>query len=118
VVENQPDGQTLLLAPSPRIDHTEGADRISEKVRAINLDDRLGFYREMALETEYLGLLKRYRPGTYALVQRNIALAQATAGRRTEAWKAYREAKSQLPAAHRLAVIFASLAGGGARWQS
>lgn len=94
-----------------RIYHTEGANRMTSKRRAINLDDRLGFYREMALETEYLELLKQYRPADYAAVQRNIALAMAMAGRRTEAWKAYREAKLRLPVAHRLAVMFALLSG-------
>lgn len=94
-----------------RIYHTEGSDRISQKVRAVNLDDRFGYYREMALETEYLALLRQYRPVGYALMQRNIALAMAAAGRRAEAWKAYREAKSRLAVAHRLAVLLAVLGG-------
>lgn len=94
-----------------RIYHTEGADRICRQRRTINLDDRLGYYREMALETEYLAQLRQYRPVDYAVVQRNIALAMGMAGRRAEGWKAYGEAKSRLAVPHRLAVLFALLGG-------
>ena len=94
-----------------RIFHTEGADRQTKLGLTVNLDDAIGYYIEMATEAEHLKLLKHYRPTEYSLVQRNIALAMATAGRCTEAWKAYREAKSHLPVPQRLAVIFALLGG-------
>ena len=94
-----------------RIYHTDGVDRLSRKVCSVNLDDRFGFYREMASETEHLGLMKQYRPVEYTAVQRNIALAMVMAGRSAEAWKAYRESKTHLAVTHRLAVIFALLGG-------
>ena len=94
-----------------RIYHTEGADRISRSARIVNLEDRLGYYRELALETEYLAQLRQFRPEEYVAVQRNIALVMAVSGRRVKAWKAYQEAKSCLPLAHRLTVVFAVLGG-------
>lgn len=94
-----------------RIYHTEGEDRISQKARTVNLHDRIGFYRELALETEYLALLKQYQPVVYSVVQRNMALVMAMAGRRGEAWRAYRAAKPNMSLAHRLAVMVALLGG-------
>jgi glycosyltransferase involved in cell wall biosynthesis len=94
-----------------RIYHTEGADRLCRLRRSVNLDDRFGYYFEMALETEYLGLLRQYRPSEYTLIQRNIALAFATAGQRTDAWCAYREARPRLTLAQRVAVLLAILGG-------
>ncbi len=96
-----------------RIYHTEGTDRLCRQRPTVNLEDRVGYYSEMALEAEYLGFLKQYRPGEYALVQRNIALAQAISGRRDAAWKAYSEAQPRLPLAQRIAV---RLAFQGGRW--
>ena len=94
-----------------RIYHTDGADRLSQKVKSVNLKDRLGLYCELALETEYLGLKKQYQPEGYALLQRNIALAMVMDSRRAEAWTAYREAKSKLPVAHRIVILLALLGG-------
>jgi len=105
------EAKRYYLHQALRIYHTEGVDRISHKRSTVNLEDRVGYYCEMALETDYLGLLRQYRPEKYAVVQRNIALAQAVVGRRSEAWKAYREAMPRLPMAHRLAVTFALLGG-------
>ena len=96
-----------------RIYHTEGIDRISSKTKKVNLGDRIGFYKELASETEYLALQKQYRQFEYAVSQRNIDLAMAMAilGRRAEAWKAYREAKKNLSGLYRFAVLFAVLFG-------
>ncbi len=91
--------------------HSDGSVRISQKVHCVNLNNRLGYYREMALEIEYLELMRLYRPTDYAVIQRNIALAMVMDSRRTEAWKAYRETKSCLHVTHRLAVLFALLGG-------
>ncbi len=94
-----------------RIYHTEGADRICRATHAVNMKDRIAFYNEMALETGYLQVLKQYRPAEYAAIQRNIALSMVMAGKNTEARKAYREAKRNLPVIHRIAVFFAVLGG-------
>jgi len=94
-----------------RIYHTDGEDRLCRVRRTINLEDRLGYYREMALESEYLEQLKEFRPLEYAVIQRNIALTMAMAGRSVEAWKAYREAQPNIGPAHRIAVMFALLGG-------
>ncbi|HEY3268707.1 MAG TPA: glycosyltransferase family 2 protein [Armatimonadota bacterium] len=94
-----------------RIYHTEGADRLCGKRRIVNLDDRLGYYIAMVQETEYLELLKQYRPADYATVQRNIALAMAMTGQRVEAQRAYSEAKPGLAGTQRLVVILALLGG-------
>jgi glycosyltransferase involved in cell wall biosynthesis len=93
-----------------RIYHTQGADRIS-KTSKYNLKDRIGYYHEMALETEYLALMKKYRPVDYASIQRNIALIMAIEGKRKASIDAYREAKKNLSLAHRLAVIVSIFGG-------
>jgi len=94
-----------------RVYHTEGVDRICQKARGVNIEERMGYYREMAKEVEYLALMKQYRQGDFAIIQRNIALAMSMAGHRGAAWQAYREAKAKLPATHSLAVQAAILGG-------
>jgi acetyltransferase-like isoleucine patch superfamily enzyme/glycosyltransferase involved in cell wall biosynthesis len=94
-----------------RIYHTEGVDRICHQASNVNLDDKINFYQEMALETEYLELLKKYRPLDYAALQRNIALIMALVGKRKESWLAYREAKTYLTFYQRFAVIVSLLGG-------
>ena len=94
-----------------RIYHTEGVDRISHKARKVNLDDRICYYNEMAFETEYLELLKKYRPLDYASIQRNISLIMALSGKRKEAWLAYLEGKNHIKFSHQIAVIIALIGG-------
>jgi glycosyltransferase involved in cell wall biosynthesis len=94
-----------------RIYHTEGSDRLCGARRKVNLKERIGYYLEMASETEYLAMLNRFRPADFATVQRNIALALAIEGRRAQAFQAYSEAKEHLALAQRLVVLFALLGG-------
>ncbi|MFA6101893.1 MAG: glycosyltransferase family 2 protein [Victivallaceae bacterium] len=94
-----------------RIYHTDGANRLCGRRRTVNLEDRIGYYREMALETEHLELLRQYHPADYTLVQRNIALSLAMLGQRTKAWNAYREARPRLSLPQRTAVLMALLGG-------
>lgn len=82
------EAKRYYLHQALRIYHTEGADRISQKTHTDNLDDRIGYYQQMALETEYLALLRQYRPGEETIILRNIALSMAISGKNTEAWKA------------------------------
>jgi len=94
-----------------RIYHTEGADRLCGHKRPVKMEDRLIYFRELALEIEYLELMKQYRPFDYARVQRSIALTMAVLGRKTEARRAYCEAKPHLPTIHRIAVAYALFTG-------
>jgi glycosyltransferase involved in cell wall biosynthesis len=44
--------------------HTEGEDRLS-KLKSIDIKQRYGFYTEVAKETEYLDLLRKWKPEIY-----------------------------------------------------
>jgi glycosyltransferase involved in cell wall biosynthesis len=94
-----------------RIYHTDGNDRICGQRRTVNVEDRLGYYREMADEADYIVQLKQFRPLEYAVIQRNITLTMAVVGRRKDAWKAYGEAKGNIGVAQRVALLLALLGG-------
>lgn len=94
-----------------RIYHTEGTDRICHRLHNVKLGDRIGFYLEMALEIEYLELLKQYSPVEYTTIKRNIALTMAIAGKNAEAREAYASVKRNLPLMHRVATLFAVIGG-------
>jgi glycosyltransferase involved in cell wall biosynthesis len=91
--------------------HTEGTDRITTGNSSLNVEDRICFYRELASETEYLSMMRLYQPGEYATIERNIAISLAVAGRRAEAWKAFREAAPRMAFVQRAALLLALLGG-------
>jgi len=96
-----------------RIYHTEGVDRISTTttMNKNNFADRIEFYKEMALETEYLEVMKTLRPIDYAFILRNITLAMTILGRQREAWKVYREAKRYFSFKQRFPLYIVLLGG-------
>lgn len=66
---------------SLRIYHTEGSDRISKKT-PLDLERESHFYSEIAKETEYLEILKKWDPSGYGRLVFNIAIS-AIRNRRT-----------------------------------
>lgn len=64
-----------------RIYHVEGADRLSKKTKAKNLERKLLHYREIAKETEYLEILKNHRPLLYSELMFRIVIVDQIDGR-------------------------------------
>lgn len=94
-----------------RIYHTEGDDRICQSAKAIDIDKRCAFYREISKELDYLELLRKYRPADYAATMFNISLIHTMEGRSGDALKAYNDCKSYLPVTRQAALLAARLIG-------
>jgi len=94
-----------------RIYHTEGDDRLCSKDRKINIYDRVIYYSEMSNETEYLELMRKYKPAENTLIMRNISLSKAYLNKKKEARNAYKEIKMQLSFTEKVAVLIALYGG-------
>jgi GalNAc5-diNAcBac-PP-undecaprenol beta-1,3-glucosyltransferase len=61
-----------------RIYHTEGQDRLCG--RAIDVGKKCTYYRELAREKEYLGILKQYRPSEFSATLFRMAIVHMLEG--------------------------------------
>lgn len=94
-----------------RIYHTEGEDRLCGKKRVVNLNNKCVYYRELAKETEYLELMKRYRPQEYATMLLRIATVHILENRRKEARQVVLEGYQLWSNKHRIIVTASLLLG-------
>lgn len=85
------EARRYYLHESLRIFHTEGSDRISKSLAAMDLERRIALYLPTADDAEYLSILRTYNPGKYAESAFYIALALIGAHRRGEAWSYCRD---------------------------
>jgi len=94
-----------------RLYHTEGEDRICQRFTQANIVRRLDYYTELAKETEYLDILRCYRPTDYATTIFNIVVTHVMEGRKMEAVEVFRQGASFWSLRRRMVLRTAVLLG-------
>lgn len=87
-----------------RIYHTEGNDRICQKVKKVDLPKRITFYLEISKERDYLDILKKYLTPEYLNIIFNIVLVHVMEGHHSLALKYFNECKESLTRMKRLGL--------------